>query len=251
MDLSGLVPPRSPSRRRKLSCEVRDVAKEVVKTDSGISLEGHEHRYIAPFHHPFGVASRHVEATESVETLFGDGLDEAGFVDVTVGMGLSRYMNAALFARCQTDGTVKWGEFGKYWGSISDAHHSVEAVAFCVLRGEGGVVGREEAMVAIKGLSCVDVDVTKNHPGLEFLRALPVFQTRYSETVLARLFYSKPHNWCSKMTLSEFKKSGFYSYLLNLDKVEDVNIVSSHLDHRHKTYSHTNISTSFIVNSGS
>ena len=45
------------------------------------------------------------------------------------------------------------------------------------------------------------------------------------ETVIARLFYSKQHNWKKQMDFAEFKKSEFYECILNLDKIEDVNAV--------------------------
>ena len=57
------------------------------------------------------------------------------------------------------------------------------------------------------------------------LALIAVFQTKSVETVIARLFYSKPHNWEKEMTFTEFKKTEFYECLLNLERIEDVNAV--------------------------
>jgi serine/threonine-protein phosphatase 2A regulatory subunit B'' len=77
------------------------------------------------------------------------------------------------------------------------------------------------------------LDVTFNHPGLEFLGSMSVFQNRYIETVTSRLFYSKRQNWKSDFSLAEFKKSGFLECLKNLERVDDVNTTQDIFSYQH------------------
>ena len=43
------------------------------------------------------------------------------------------------------------------------------------------------------------------HPGLEFLKATPEYQERYSETVVYRIFYKNDKGQKEKLSLREFK----------------------------------------------
>ncbi|OUM56200.1 hypothetical protein PIROE2DRAFT_19297 [Piromyces sp. E2] len=53
---------------------------------------------------------------------------------------------------------------------------------------------------------------------------MPIFQQRYSESVIEQLFYHKPQNWNRKMTLNEFRNSNFLENLLYLQIDDDINI---------------------------
>ena len=45
----------------------------------------------------------------------------------------------------------------------------------------------------------------ETHPGLEFLKATPEYQERYSETVIHRIFYKNDRGQKEKLSLREFK----------------------------------------------
>jgi serine/threonine-protein phosphatase 2A regulatory subunit B'' len=68
-------------------------------------------------------------------------------------------------------------------------------------------------------------DVVLHHPGLQFLSSLPLFQERYVETVICRIFYSMNRVWTGRITLSELKKSRFLSVLHALEETDDINLV--------------------------
>ena len=63
------------------------------------------------------------------------------------------------------------------------------------------------------------------HPGLEFLKATPEFQDRYSDTVVQRIFYGVDKNDDSRISLREFKQSNLFDALKHLDTEEDINKV--------------------------
>ena len=61
-------------------------------------------------------------------------------------------------------------------------------------------------------------DIVRNHPGLDFLQSLPIFQERYKDTVLARLMYLKPDFWDGEMTLRQFKGTNFVRMIAELEE---------------------------------
>lgn len=63
------------------------------------------------------------------------------------------------------------------------------------------------------------------HPGLEFLKATPEFQDRYSDTVIQRIFYGVDKNDDGKISKREFIHSNLFNALNHLDSEEDVNKV--------------------------
>ena len=64
------------------------------------------------------------------------------------------------------------------------------------------------------------------HPGLEFLKATPEFQDRYSDTVVQRIFYVVDRNDDGKISRRDFKHSNLFGALKHLDLEEDINKVS-------------------------
>jgi len=66
------------------------------------------------------------------------------------------------------------------------------------------------------------------HPGLEFLKATPEFQDRYSDTVIQRIFYGVDKNDDGRISLREFKQSNLFDALKHLDSEEDINKVTQH-----------------------
>ncbi|KAJ3027167.1 UNVERIFIED_CONTAM: hypothetical protein HDU68_004316 [Siphonaria sp. JEL0065] len=51
-------------------------------------------------------------------------------------------------------------------------------------------------------------DILQTHSAFEFLASSPAFQARFTETVIARLFYLYPRNGRDRMTLREFRLTG-------------------------------------------
>jgi serine/threonine-protein phosphatase 2A regulatory subunit B'' len=137
-------------------------------------------------------------------------------------------LNAALFRKsCNASGTVTYLEFKKFWQSVYTTYFNDESIAYAILKQDNSnYLTKDDIFVAVN-------DVTFNHPGLEFLSSMPVFQTRYAETVVARVFYSKRQNSNSKMSLSEFKKSGFFDSLSSLERLEDVNATQDVFSYQH------------------
>ncbi|ORY33607.1 hypothetical protein BCR33DRAFT_520170 [Rhizoclosmatium globosum] len=76
-------------------------------------------------------------------------------------------------------------------------------------------------------------EVVQRHPGLEFLSSLAVFQARYAETVITRIFYSKLNNCNERMTLPEFRKHPFLHLLINLQLDDDINATRDVFSYKH------------------
>jgi serine/threonine-protein phosphatase 2A regulatory subunit B'' len=156
----------------------------------------------------------------SFNNMAGRSFDENEFETVTKAFGLNTYLNAALFRQCKnSEGRANYYLFAKFWSQVVSKYFNDEAIAFAIIKeGTNNFLTRQDISIVVQ-------DVTLHHPGLEFLASMPVFQNRYTETVVSRLFYSKRQNWNDKMSLSEFKKSRFFSCLNRLEEVEDVNAV--------------------------
>ncbi|EPB90326.1 hypothetical protein HMPREF1544_02851 [Mucor circinelloides 1006PhL] len=75
-------------------------------------------------------------------------------------------------------------------------------------------------------------DVVLNHPGLKFLGDNPMFQERYIETVICRLYYDAK---CvsSRMSLSQFRKSNFTLMIQNLGPHIDLNNTRDCFSYKH------------------
>ncbi|KAI8914507.1 hypothetical protein EDD86DRAFT_273568, partial [Gorgonomyces haynaldii] len=248
-----LVPPRSPSRSRKstppasprraaspLRLEEADLegpSQPVTKKDSGIDFETEKPRPSIPsFYFPFGqpqleqddLLEEKLKILFKVTTAQPDGEEiktPADLGPITVCCGLSRYLNASLF-RLVHKQPINFTNFTSKWKQLTQKYHSKHALVFAV-------IANDQKHATDQDFKIVANDVTLNHPALEFLSQLPVFQTKYVETVVTRLFYSKTHNWNKNMTLQEFKKSLFLESLDNLDNVEDINSTQDVFSYQH------------------
>ncbi|KAJ3285382.1 Serine/threonine-protein phosphatase 2A regulatory subunit B'' subunit alpha [Borealophlyctis nickersoniae] len=155
-------------------------------------------------------------------------LTEPELAAVTEAVGLPRFTNSAFFLKVAgEDTTVSYEQVERVWINITERYHDATAVAFAVLKQDGcNFLTPADLEVAVE-------DVVQNHPGLDFLSTLAVFQARYVETVVARVFYSKTQNWNNKMTLAEFRKSGFVDVLRNLEKEDDINSTRDVFSYKH------------------
>jgi serine/threonine-protein phosphatase 2A regulatory subunit B'' len=65
------------------------------------------------------------------------------------------------------------------------------------------------------------------------LANLPVFQKKYAETIVARILYMRTNYGNSNMTFLQFKNSGFYDRLVNLNNVQDINLTRDIFSYQH------------------
>ena len=73
----------------------------------------------------------------------------------------------------------------------------------------------------------------ETHPGLEFLKATPEYQERYSETVIYRIFYKNDKGQKEHLTLREFRWSKLLEVLNQLNVEEDIHKVREYFSYEH------------------
>jgi serine/threonine-protein phosphatase 2A regulatory subunit B'' len=71
------------------------------------------------------------------------------------------------------------------------------------------------------------------HPGLEFLKAHPGFQDKYSDTVIIRIFYTCDLNDDEKITYREFRKSNIVNVLKRVCDELDINLIRDYFSYEH------------------
>jgi len=133
------------------------------------------------------------------------------------------------------DSVVYYEDFVECWKSIAKDSQDIYYISFYILKDEENTdklrnyldyLVPSEFMVVLN-------DVVRFHPGLKFLINIPIFQQRYSESVIEQLFYHKPQNWNRKMTLNEFRNSNFLEHLLYLQIDDDINIHRNLFSYKH------------------
>lgn len=108
------------------------------------------------------------------------------------------------------------------WKALSEHYDDEEALCFGLLKGHA----RSSKHLVFDDFKVILEDVVQHHIGLEFLRNMPLFQDRYVETVITRLFYALRHmHWSSTLTMAQFRKSRFIPMLRHLEECEDINEV--------------------------
>ncbi|KAJ3206541.1 Serine/threonine-protein phosphatase 2A regulatory subunit B'' subunit alpha [Dinochytrium kinnereticum] len=107
---------------------------------------------------------------------------------------------------------VSWDHFERFvrgtWAGCLD---DMDALAFEVIRDP------KRAAVVPEDFEILLADLLDNHPAFEFLAGSPAFQARFSETVIARLFYLNPRCGRKSMTLREFRKLGLVKMLKEVE----------------------------------
>ena len=76
-------------------------------------------------------------------------------------------------------------------------------------------------------------EIVLSHPGLEFLGTSPDFQTRYAQTVVARIFYTVNVAADDRLLLRELRRSNFLQKLGDLSREEDINQVHAYFSYEH------------------
>ncbi|KAI9094555.1 hypothetical protein DFS34DRAFT_696063 [Phlyctochytrium arcticum] len=180
---------------------------------------------LSPSHH-----DRHHDVLNHACSLFksSETSSEAAFIEITKVAGLPRYLNRAFFVRCggtfEGEGVTSQ-QFTQVWSSLLNCRDADE-LAFGVLQTKGPWLSEDDFRVVIE-------DVCANHPGLQFLADMPVFQTRYVDTVVTRIFYDKTRNLVPRMTLKEFRKDGVLNLLLGLEREDDINMTRNAFSYKH------------------
>jgi len=133
------------------------------------------------------------------------------------------------------DSVVSFEDFIEYWETIAKDSQDIYYITFYILKDENNNDKLRNYLdyLVPSDFMVVLNDVVKYHPGLKFLINMPIFQQRYSESVIEQLFYHKPQNWNRKMTLSEFKNSKFLEHLLYLQIDDDINIHRNIFSYKH------------------
>ncbi|CAO3635414.1 unnamed protein product [Cunninghamella blakesleeana] len=193
---------------------------------------------IAPFFFPYGPPISHIEQEQKlrkilaiVKHLYGyrQFLLESHFIAVTKTCGLSRYMNFALFKKMlfhHDDDGITFSQFVTAWTDISKDKFDDESLYFNIIKKtDNNYICPEDFLPILE-------DVVLHHPGLQFLSDNIMFQERYIETVICRIFYDAD---CQngKMTLKQFRKSHFVNSIKSLGCFTEVNNTNDCFSYKH------------------
>ncbi|KAI7882613.1 hypothetical protein K492DRAFT_193418 [Lichtheimia hyalospora FSU 10163] len=155
---------------------------------------------------------------------------ESQFVSITRACGLPRYMNIALFRRIdslhQREERISFDHFVSGWSQLSRDRFDDVSLFFNILRKPGC------AWLLPEDFLPVLEDIVLHHPGLRFLADNPMFQERYIETVICRLYY-EARCPSGKMTMSQFRRSNFVQMIHSLGPNVDLNSTRDCFSYKH------------------
>ncbi|RUS16666.1 hypothetical protein BC937DRAFT_90945 [Endogone sp. FLAS-F59071] len=179
-------------------------------------------------------------------------LHEAHFTAVTKACELPRYLNLALFRRIDEMGAkdekITFEQFSNAWTSLTKDNYDEYSLIFALLKRPQAIALVPEdflhvleacysstvlfRLARLNSWPVETLDVVCNHPGLEFLADNALFQERYVETVICRIFYDN-RSMSGKITLPQFKRSGFVSMLRRLEQGIDLNLTHDCFSYKH------------------
>ncbi|CAO3570121.1 unnamed protein product [Mortierella alpina] len=194
---------------------------------------------IPPFYFPMGrpltaskrrqkVLSALAKAREVFAAAENEVLNEAGFVAVTVQCcELPRYMNRALFRKVDSAGQneVRFSELELAWESLAEGCPDEISMIYMILKQP------HQNVLTPTDFEVVLQDLVLFHPGLEFLSGNAVFQERYLETVITRIFYEANRRH-GKMSLADLRRSQFDKTLRKLEN-SDLNQTEDCFSYKH------------------
>ncbi|KAJ8659072.1 hypothetical protein O0I10_005110 [Lichtheimia ornata] len=155
---------------------------------------------------------------------------ESQFVSITRACGLPRYMNIALFRRIdslhQREERISFDHFVSGWSQLSQDRFDDVSLFFNILRKPGC------AWLLPEDFLPVLEDIVLHHPGLRFLADNPMFQERYIETVICRLYY-EARCPSGKMTMVQFRRSNFVQMIHSLGPNVDLNSTRDCFSYKH------------------
>ncbi|KAF9954592.1 Serine/threonine-protein phosphatase 2A regulatory subunit B'' subunit beta [Mortierella alpina] len=194
---------------------------------------------IPPFYFPMGrpltaskrrqkVLNALAKAREVFASAESETLNEAGFVAVTVQCcELPRYMNRALFRKVDAVGSneVRLSELEHAWEFLAEGCPDEISMIFMILK------QHNKNVLTPTDFEVVLQDLVLFHPGLEFLSGNAVFQERYLETVITRIFYEANRRH-GKMSLADLRRSQFDKTLRKLEN-SDLNQTEDCFSYKH------------------
>ncbi|KAI8610404.1 hypothetical protein BC830DRAFT_1145900 [Chytriomyces sp. MP71] len=126
------------------------------------------------------------------------------------------------------DEFLEFEDIERWWKDLSTVYHDDHAIIFKIMQ----KTSNQQYLTPLDFHTVVD-EVVKRHPGLEFLSSLAVFQARYVETVITRIFFTKLHTYSERMTLAEFRKHSFLDLLIKLQIDDDINATRDVFSYKH------------------
>ncbi|KAH8550214.1 hypothetical protein BGW37DRAFT_558280 [Umbelopsis sp. PMI_123] len=145
---------------------------------------------------------------------------EENFLIIAKACGLPRYMTLALFRKIECFGgdgeRVFQDQFMRCWSKVAEGYIDDHEIMFNILcKNDRTYISPEDMLPVLEDVVC-------NHPGLEFLADNVLFQERYIETVICRIYYE---NRCSsgRLSLSQLRKYNMGELLSRLEQRIDLN----------------------------
>ncbi|KAG0175252.1 Serine/threonine-protein phosphatase 2A regulatory subunit B'' subunit alpha [Apophysomyces sp. BC1015] len=150
------------------------------------------------------------------------------FAPITKACGLPRYMSLAFFKRLdiRNENKVSYDQFLNGWTELMHISNDNESLLFNILKKpDCNTVAPEDFLSILE-------DVVMNHPGLQFLGNHTMFQERYIETVICRIYHDAN---CpgGRLTPAQFRKCGFARVIETLDPEVDLNTTQDFFSYKH------------------
>ncbi|KAI8845953.1 hypothetical protein BJ741DRAFT_586233 [Chytriomyces cf. hyalinus JEL632] len=182
---------------------------------------------------------------QSAESLELQSLSKNDMWPVMDALGLPRYCSFALFdkilgikrkgaadpASIESMDSVEYHDVKRWWVELNETFHDEYATVFKIMM--GSVSTNPFNYLTPQDFYPVVDEVVKKHPGLAFLTHLAVFQAKYIETVITRIFFTKIHCYLERMTLPEFRKHAFLDLIIKLQIDDDINATRDAFSYKH------------------
>lgn len=123
--------------------------------------------------------------------------------------------------------TIVYNDFIIIWDKLIKSSNTLDKLIFNILD------INHKGYILENDLKPIIEDIVENHPGLEFLKPIEIFQHRYVETVLTRIYYLKPRNTNPQMNFQDFKKLKLIDALVHLENEDDINIRRDVFSYKH------------------
>ena len=228
-----LTPPLSPSAPDKMNMSPghASVTSSPVKEEPRPSLD--PSNQIPQFYFPKGKPAdpsvMEKEMTRINEVFVAEALGPDDFKDVTQHIcNLPRCSSRVLYSRIKgsVDGTISKKEF-LTWFQANLVSKSPNQRFFAITKKPGtNFLERDDFRPYMR-------ELLDSHPGLEFLKATPEFQERYTDSVLERIFYTTDSNDDAKISLRDLNRSNLVATFIGLDEEEDINRVRDYFSYEH------------------
>lgn len=189
---------------------------------------------IPKFFVPEGQATEDIIASEDnfINSIFGgkNDIDQKEFIKFTVDFyNFPQNYNKVLFQKIDKDkkGKVSYTQFHQFHTENFRGVSNVKKFFNFIKSPDKKEIYPADFKPFLRCL----LDVNKS---LEFLKEHPIYQEKYSDTVIHRIFYTNDTNDDGKITLREFKKSNLIEILTLVSDVDtDINTVRQYFSYEH------------------